>query len=138
MEAVYLSRKPTAKSVLEFGRSVHDDTNLLWSYCILKFWGIFLPFLFYFQLHFQFLLIFYSFLCILFSNGHKLCNVFLLSHWLLCKEKNKVNYIIILLFLPHFHKEARNQLTGRSNWLKDSIGHLVFRDLTFCHCCHCP
>ena len=67
-----------------------------------------------------------------------LCNVFLLSHWLLCKEKNKVNYIIILLFLPHFHKEARNQLTGRSNWLKDSIGHLVFRDLTFCHCCRCP
>ena len=46
-----------------------------------------------------------------------LCNVFLLSHWLLCKEKNKVNYVIVLLFLPHFRKEARKQLTGKSIYL---------------------
>ena len=46
-----------------------------------------------------------------------LCNVFLLSHWLLCKEKNKVNYVIVLLFLPHFRKEARKQLSGKSIYL---------------------
>ena len=97
--------------------------NLFWSlsdlfvmipicYDHIAFWsfGYFSLVLFYFQ----FLLIFYSFVCILFFNGHTLSNVFLLSHWLLCTEKNKVNYVIVLLFLPHFCKEARKHLTGIS------------------------
>ena len=63
-------------------------------------------FFFYFQFRFQFLHIFYSFLCILFSNAHMWCNVFLLSHWFFGEQKNKGNYVIVLLFLRHFHKEA--------------------------------
>ena len=70
----------------------------------------------------------------MFSNGHLLCGVFLVSHWLLCKEKHIMHYVIVLLFLQHFHKEARKQLAGRSNFLKYSIGHFAFLDLTFCIC----
>ena len=98
--------------------------NLFWSlfdlsmmiqicYDHTAFWS-FGVFFFHFFSSSNFCLSFYSFFCILFSNGHLLCNVFLLSHWLLYKEKNKVNYVIFLLFLPHFRKEARKQLTGRS------------------------
>ena len=45
-----------------------------------------------------------------------------------------MHYVIVLLFLQHFHKEARKQLAGRSNFLKYSIGHFAFLDLTFCIC----
>jgi len=45
-----------------------------------------------------------------------------------------MHYVIVLQFLQHFHKEARKQLAGRSNFLKYSIGHFAFLDLTFCIC----
>ena len=45
-----------------------------------------------------------------------------------------MHYVIVLLFLQHFHKEARKQLAGRSNFLKHSIGHFAILDLTFCIC----
>ena len=103
---------------------------------------------------FNFCIFFYCFLSILFSIGHLLFNVFLLSHWLLCKERNKVNHVIVLLFVQHIHKEARKlhiaipnvQFNSHSSvfslaWKRISFFLLplnwsfsLFGDLTFCHC----
>ena len=67
--------------------------NLFWSlfdlsmmiqicYDHTAFWS-FGVFFFHFFSSSNFRLSFYSFFCLLFSNGHLLCNIFLLSHWLL-------------------------------------------------------
>ena len=67
--------------------------NLFWSlfdlsmmiqicYDHTAFWS-FGVFFFHFFSSSNFHLSFYSFFCLLFSNGHLLCNIFLLSHWLL-------------------------------------------------------
>ena len=64
--------------------------------------------LFCLHFHFEFLHIFYSFRCILFSNGHLVCNVFLLSHWLLCKEKKKWIMSLFYSFYNIYIKKQKN------------------------------